>query len=111
MKIIIKLLINGFAVWVASMLIPGVKLTGFLAAVVVGFLLAVVNTFVKPILLILTLPATILTMGLFIFVINALMVLLVQWILPEFNVGGFWNALLFSIALTAIKFLIDLVVE
>ena len=107
MNILARILISGIAVWIAALILPGVHLSGFLAAVAVGLLLAVVNIFIKPILVILTLPITLITLGLFVFVINALMVLLVQWIVPGFAVDGFWWAMLFSIVVTAIKFLID----
>ena len=88
---------------VAAYVVPGIYLGSFWAALVVALILGLLNVFLKPILVLLTLPITVVTLGLFIFVINALIVLLVGNIVPGFFVAGFWSALLFSLVLTLIN--------
>jgi len=78
-----------------------------LTAIVVAVVLGIVNTFIKPILLLLTFPLTILSLGLFYFVINALMVLLVSAIVPGFKVSGFFWALIFSLVLSIVSFFLN----
>ncbi len=102
MKILINLLINGLAVFVTAKILPGVVVDSFVTAIIVAIVLGLVNTFLKPILLLLTLPVTILTLGLFAFVINALMVLIVAALVSGFQVKNFWWALLFSLVLSLV---------
>ena len=92
----------GIAVMVSAYVIPGVKVDGFFVAVVVGLILAVINFTIKPVVTLLTLPVNILTLGLFTFVINALMILLTSALVPGFTVSGLWSAVLFSIVLSII---------
>jgi len=101
-NILINLLVTGIAVVISSYILPGVKVDGFLTAVVVGVVLGIVNSILKPVLVILTLPITILTLGLFTFVINALLVMLVSAIVPGFKVDGFLWALIFSVVLSLV---------
>ena len=102
MGFLINLLINGLAVYITAHVLPGVSVDSFVTAIIVSVVLALVNTFIKPILFILTLPATILTLGLFTLVINALMVFLVATFVPGFHVNGFWSALFFSLILSLV---------
>ncbi len=103
MKIIIKLLLSALAVGIAAYLLPGVSVDGFVTAVIVVVVLAVVNTFIKPIITILTLPINILTLGLFSLVITALMVILTDYVVPGFQVAGFWSALFFGLLFALIS--------
>lgn len=103
MGILINLLINGLAVYISARILPGVSIDSFLTALIVSVVLGLVNTFLKPILFILTLPVTLLTLGLFTFVINAIMVYLVTQFVPGFHVSGFWAALSFSIVLSIVS--------
>lgn len=103
MRLFLNLVIGGLAVFIASYVLPGVRVDSFLTAVIVAIILGVVNAFIKPLLVLLTLPVTILTLGLFIFVINAVLVLLVARVVPGFTVDGFWTALLFSFVLSAVN--------
>lgn len=103
MNIIINLLLNGIAVVIAAYLLPGVKVDNFLVAVIVAIVLGIVNAVIKPILIILTLPIDILTLGLFVFVINAVLVMLVSALVPGFTVSSFLYALLFSLVLSLIN--------
>lgn len=103
MNIFIRWLINAVTIFVAAYILPGVEISSFGAALIVALVLAVVNVMVKPLLIVLTLPATILSLGLFLFVINALMVLLVDRLVDGFHVSGFWWALLFSVCLSILN--------
>lgn len=106
---ILHLIVSIIAIVVAAYLLPGVEVT-LIGAVVLAIVLGVLNVFVKPILTILTLPVTIVTLGLFSLVINALLVMLADWIVPGFSVGGFWMALIFSVALSLINAFFHLVI-
>lgn len=100
MEILVAIVVNALAVMIVSYLLSSmVKVESFTSALVVAVLLAVANAVIKPILAFFTLPLTILTFGLFIFVINALMVLLVSKVYKGFQVKDFIAALLFSLLL------------
>ncbi len=94
---LIRLLISGVAVLLTGYLLSGVAISGFWVSVLVAFLLGIANTYLRPILSLIALPLTILTFGLFLLVINVLMVYLVEWLVPGFAVSNFWWALLFSL--------------
>lgn len=100
MNWIIRLLLNGLAVVLSAYLLPGVDVDSYGTALLVALILAVVNVIVKPILIILTIPITILTLGLFLLVINAALILFVENLVSGFTVDGFWWALLFSLILS-----------
>lgn len=100
MKLILKLLITAVIVVLLAHFLPGVAVTGFTAAIIVAVVLAILNAILKPILVILTIPITILTLGLFLLVINAFIILLADKFIDGFGVNGFWTALLFSILLS-----------
>ena len=96
MNFFLGLLVSAVAVLFAGWLLPGVSVDGFWTALVVAAVLAVLNSIVKPILVVLTLPVTILTLGLFLLVINVLMVYAASGLVDGFHVDGFITALLFS---------------
>jgi putative membrane protein len=100
MKFLLKVLITTVNVFILASILPGIFIDDIFTAVVVAFVLAILDAIVKPILIILTLPATILTLGLFLFVINALIILLDAHFVHGFKVAGFWHAMLFSILLS-----------
>ncbi|HET8854876.1 MAG TPA: phage holin family protein [Salinimicrobium sp.] len=100
MGFIIRILLTGIVVVLLSYLLPGVAVESYITALVVALVLALLNLIVKPILVIFTLPVTILTLGLFLFVINAIIILLVDAFISGFAIDGFWIALLFSILLS-----------
>lgn len=102
-EFVIWLLINALGVYVTAAVLPGVGLRGFGTAILVALVLAVVNALIRPLLILLTLPLTILTLGLFLLVINALMVMLVDALLDGFYTRNFWWALLFSLVLAVIN--------
>lgn len=103
MKLVIRLLLTALAVVVLSKLLSGVNVDSYTTAIIVAIVLALLNLFVKPLLVLLTLPATILTLGLFLFVINACIILLADKLIDGFSVSSFWIALLFSILLTILQ--------
>ncbi|HLP50140.1 MAG TPA: phage holin family protein [Chitinophagales bacterium] len=101
MNFIIKLFLNAIAVVITAYILPGVHLENFGYAVLLAALLALLNVSVKPVLVFLTIPATIVSLGLFLLVINAFIIEIAAWILkPGFNVSSFWQALFFSILLS-----------
>lgn len=100
MKLIIRLLVTAILVVILSYVVKGVVVDGFVTALTVAIVLGLLNLFVKPILVILTLPVTIFTLGLFYLVINAAMILLCEHFVDGFKVDSFWTALLFSILLS-----------
>jgi len=108
MNILLRILISGIAVILTSYLLPGVHIDSFLSAVIVAALLAVLNSLLKPVLVVLTIPVTILTLGLFLLVINAVIILIASSIVPGFIVEGFWWALIFSIILSFISYLLGI---
>lgn len=91
--LVVHLMLNALLLWLVSLIIPGIQIVGFGHALLAALVLGVVNTLVRPALFLVTLPVTILTLGLFLFIINALMLLLTSALVPGFNVHGFWNAL------------------
>lgn len=99
MKLVIHWILRALAIMITAYLLPGILLKGFFAALVVAVVLGFMNAIIRPILLVLTLPINILTLGLFTFVINAGMVMLTSTFVPGFRVQSFWWALVFSLVL------------
>lgn len=107
MNLLIRFLLNGLAVFLTAYLLPGVNVDGYGTALIVALILSIVNAIVKPILILLTIPITIVTLGLFLLVINALLILFVDYLVAGFAVDGFWWALLFSLILSVFNSLFD----
>ena len=103
MGLIITLIVKTIAVFVTANILPGIKLEGWTSALILAVVLGIINTILRPILLILTLPINILTLGLFTFVIMGLMVLLASVIVPGFHVDGFWWAVAFAVVLAIVN--------
>ncbi|MDR9399706.1 phage holin family protein [Salibacter sp.] len=102
MKFVFKIIISSLAVMVAGWVLPGVEIDDYFTGIAVALILAFLNAFLRPILVVLTLPVTVLSLGLFLFVINALLILLVDYFLSGFYVDNFWWALLFSLVLSIV---------
>jgi len=102
-----KLLLRTLAVGVTAYVVPGVSITDIWTAVVTAVVLGILNSILRPILLFLTLPVTVLTLGLFALVINTVIVLLASKLVPGFSVQGFWAALLFSIVLAVVNWFLE----
>jgi putative membrane protein len=103
LNFILRLLINALAVLITSYLIPGVHIDPPAWSIAIAAVLVLMNTLVKPFMIILTLPVTLFTFGLFILVINAWIILLTSTIVPGFVVASFWSALGFSIVLSIVQ--------
>ena len=106
-KVLLRLLINALSVFFAAWILgDAVQLNGFLSAIGVAILLAILNYTVKPLLIVFTIPATIMSFGLFLFVINAIVIMLADQFLSGFSVANFWWALLFSLLISFISSLL-----
>jgi putative membrane protein len=106
MNIVVRIIISAVVAFGLSYILHGIHIDTFLTAIVLAIVLAILNSIVKPILIILTFPITILTFGLFLFVINACIILLAGKFVRGFTVDGFWWALLFSLLLSVITSLL-----
>src|SRR5918993_1344136 len=107
MNWIVRFLLNGLAVFLTAYLLPGVDIDGYGTALIVALVISIANVIVKPILIILTIPITVLTLGLFLLVINAIIILLADYMVSDFTVDGFWWALLFSLIMSVFNSLFD----
>jgi putative membrane protein len=105
--LVIRWLILSGAIMVASWLLPGIELQGFFPAFGAAAALGILNAFFRPILLILTLPVNILSLGLFTFVINALLLKMASGVIPGFDVHGFWTAVFGSLIITLVSWLLN----
>lgn len=103
MKIFLKLLLTAIAVFALSQLLSGITVDNYLTAVIVAAVISLLNMFVRPLLVFFTLPATIVTFGLFLLVINAVIILLAGKLVTGFAVSGFFTALLFSVLLSLFR--------
>lgn len=105
MNFIVRILISTLAVLATNWLLPDrmVHVDNFTTAIIIALVLAFLNSVVKPIFIILTIPVTVISMGLFLLVINAVIILLADYFIEGFKVNGFWAALIFSIVLTIIN--------
>lgn len=119
MQLIIRFLVNGIALWIASLIVDGVDIEAsttteeVLTVLAIAAVFAVVNIVVRPIVKLLSLPLYVITLGLFTFVVNALMLLLTSWIADllnvPFHVDGFWAALLGGLVISFVSWMINLV--
>jgi len=103
MKLILRILLSAVAVVLLAKLLPGVNVDTYVTAIIVAIVLALLNTLVKPVLVLLTLPVTLLTLGLFLVVINAIIILLADELIAGFQVSTFWWAVLFSVLLSILQ--------
>lgn len=106
-RFLLKTLVASLAVYITAWILPGVWIDQFLVSILVAFALGLINAFLRPVLVVLTIPVTIFTFGLFLLVINAALVMLVSHIVPGFHVDGFWWALAFSLILSLITGLLE----
>ena len=103
MKFLAQLVVSTLAVIVTALILPGVHVDSAITAIIVAAVLAFLNAIVKPILVILTIPITVVTLGFFLLVINALIIMLAAKIVDGFHVDGFWVALIFSLMLSLVN--------
>ena len=103
MNILIRLLLTAIAVIVLAKILPGVEVEGYWSAIIVAVVIALLRLVVRPILVVLTLPVTIITLGLFLLVINAVIILMADYFIDNFMVANFWWARLFSLLLSFLQ--------
>lgn len=106
MGIIINWVISAIVIFVIAYFLPGVHVANFTSALIAALVIGIINAIIKPVLVILTLPINLLTLGLFTFVINAILILLASAIVPGFTVDGFLWALIFSVILSLVSSLV-----
>ena len=106
---ILRWILFALAIMFTAWIVPGITVANFLSAMLVVLIIALINIFVKPLLIFITLPINFLTLGLFTFVINALLLMLAGFLAPGFQVNGFWSALLGSLVLSLIGIAINMI--
>ncbi|CBE68124.1 MAG: phage holin family protein [Candidatus Methylomirabilis oxygeniifera] len=111
MGFLIRLVLNALALLLVSTVIPGIAVRGVLPALAAAFFLGIVNAVVRPVILILTLPLTIITLGLFIPLLNAALLKLVSLMIRGFEVQGFWSAVFGAILISLISGLLNLLIN
>ena len=103
MNLFLRMIINTVSIMVVSYVLPGVSVANFFTGLVVAVFLSLLNMLVKPVLILLTLPVTIITFGLFLLILNGLMVLLVSHFVEGFTVAGIWSAVFFSLLVSLVN--------
>ena len=106
MGLLIRVLVNGAAILLAASVVPGVAVRSVTSALIAGLVLALINAIVRPILVFLTLPVTLLTLGLFIFVLNAFCFWLASVFVPGLTVHGFWAAFLGALIVSVVSWML-----
>src|SRR3989344_181167 len=111
MKTITHWFISALAIIITAYILPGVHVSGFVSALIMALVLGIVNSFIRPILLILTLPITIITLGLFLLVLNTLLIMFSAYIVPGIAIDGFLWAFIFGIILAIVSSFLDKILE
>lgn len=111
MQLLLALVINAVALLATAYIVPGFKVDSFTSALLAGIVLGVVNTFIKPVLSFITLPLTIITLGLFAFVVNALVLFIVAYIVPGLRIDGWLPAILGAIVLSVVSTILSSVLK
>lgn len=107
MNLILRFLLNGLAVLATAYLLPGVDVTDYQTALITALVLSIANIIIKPLLILFTIPITVMTLGLFLLVINAIIILVADYFVTGFTVNGFWWALAFSLIMSIFNSIID----
>ncbi len=110
-SILIRWIINAGALFLIAHVVDGIEITGFLPALAGAFILGLLNTFIRPLILLLTLPFNVLTLGLFTFVINGFMLKLVASIIKGFEIHGFWPAVWGALLISIVSWLLNVFVN
>lgn len=111
-RFLIRWLVSSLGLWVAGMLFAGVNYTGGTRAILIsGLVLAIVNAVIRPLVVILSLPAILFTLGLFMVVINGFTVLLASWVYPSLQISSFWAAILAGIVIGLVNYLVTAILE
>ena len=107
MRFLARLVLNGLSIIIVAWLLPGIHLTSPWAALLAGVILGFVNAIVRPVLFFVTLPLTLLTLGLFIFVLNAICFALTAWLVPGFSIDGFFSALFGALLVSVVSWILN----
>jgi putative membrane protein len=110
MRLLLAWLINAFALVAVAYLMPGISVASFTTALIAALVLGLINAVVRPVLVLLTLPVTIITLGLFIFVLNGLLFWAVASLVPGFHVAGFWSGVLGALLFSIVSWLLSALV-
>jgi putative membrane protein len=111
MNLILQILISSVAVYFTAWLLPGISVKSFGTAIIVAIVLGILNAILKPVLQFVSFPITILTLGLFLLVINTVIILLASALVDSFHVSNFWWALLFSIIMSIVGSILEAIVD
>jgi putative membrane protein len=111
MKLLLRLVISTLAILVAANVVPGVVVASTTTAIIVAIVLGILNTFLKPVLQILALPITILTLGLFYFVVNVFIIYLATFLVDGFAISGFISALLFGLVVSIVSAILGMFLD
>ena len=107
MRLLLRFLLNALALVVAARIVPGIGLASPGAAIIAGIVLGFVNAVIRPLLIVLTLPFTLITLGLFIFIVNAICLALTAWLVPGFSISGFTSALGGALVVSLVSWLVS----
>jgi putative membrane protein len=107
MGFLLRILVNAAAIYLVAAVVPGIEVSGVLAALGAGLVLGLVNAIVRPVLLVLTFPITLVTLGLFLLVLNAFCLWLTSWLVDGFAVRGFWPALLGAVLVSVVSWILN----
>lgn len=110
-KMAVKIIVSALAVFIAAYLVPGVAVDSFLTAALVAIVLGILNTVIKPVLVVLTLPINIVTLGMFTLAINVFIVMLASSFVSGFQIDSFLSALFFSVALSLVSSILNSLIE
>lgn len=106
MKLLLNWVLSALLILVIAYILPGVTVGSFFVALVVALVLGLINAFIKPIVMFFALPINLVTLGLFAFVIDALLVMLAAWLVTGFDIDGFWWALVFALAMAVVHMIV-----
>ena len=107
MRFLARLFLNGLAIVVAAYVVPGIEVSNIVSALIAGAILGIVNALVRPVLLLLTLPLTLITLGFFIFVVNAICLGLTAALVPGFSISGFWAAFFGALLVSVVSWILN----
>lgn len=111
MGILVSLLLNTLAIIITAYVVPGIRVESFLSALLASIVLGIINTFIKPVLIFLTLPLTIITLGLFLFIVNAIVLRVTTLFVPGFMVDGWLPAIIGAIVLSIVSTVLSTLVK
>jgi putative membrane protein len=111
MGFLLRVVVNALAIMLAASIVPGIAVDGLVSALAAAVLLGLINAFVRPVLLILTLPITLLTLGLFLLVLNGFCFWLVAWLVKGFHVAGFGSALLGALVVSVVSWIVTALIS